>query len=83
MSYWFHPDAENEFNQAIDYYEKIETGLGYDFAIERKKNAIFANDRNLSSLIFCFFGGLTCDSPWSRHGVIYFQDFVLFDFTIR
>lgn len=34
MSYWFHPDAENEFNQAIDYYEKIETGLGYDFAIE-------------------------------------------------
>ena len=34
MNYWFHPDAENEFNQAIDYYEKIETGLGYDFAIE-------------------------------------------------
>jgi hypothetical protein len=34
MSYWFHPDAESEFNQAIDYYEEIETGLGYDFAIE-------------------------------------------------
>jgi len=34
MNYWFHPDAESEFNQAIDYYEAIETGLGYDFAIE-------------------------------------------------
>jgi len=34
MSYWFHPDAESEFNQAIDYYEEIKTGLGYDFAIE-------------------------------------------------
>ena len=34
MSYWFHPDAESEFNQTIDYYEEIETGLGYDFAIE-------------------------------------------------
>ena len=34
MSYWFHPDAKSEFNQAIDYYEEIETGLGYDFAIE-------------------------------------------------
>ncbi len=56
MSYWFHPDAENEFNQVINYYEKIKTGLGYNFAIERKQNAIFTNDRNLSSLIFCFFG---------------------------
>ena len=34
MSYWFYSDAESEFNQAIDYYEEIETGLGYDFAIE-------------------------------------------------
>lgn len=34
MIYLFHPDAEEEFNQAIEYYEEIETGLGYDFAIE-------------------------------------------------
>lgn len=34
MIYSFHPDAEEEFNQAIEYYEEIETGLGYDFAIE-------------------------------------------------
>lgn len=34
MSFSFHPEAENEFNEAIDYYEDIEPGLGYDFAIE-------------------------------------------------
>ena len=34
MSFIFHPEAEIEFNEAIDYYEKIELGLGYDFAIE-------------------------------------------------
>jgi hypothetical protein len=34
MSFSFHPEAEIEFNDAIDYYEKVELGLGYDFAIE-------------------------------------------------
>jgi len=34
MSVLFHPKAEREFNKAIEYYEEIETGLGYDFAIE-------------------------------------------------
>ncbi len=34
MIYSFHPDAEEEFNQVIEYYEEIETGLGYDFAVE-------------------------------------------------
>ena len=34
MSFFFHPEAEEEFNQAIDYYEEIEPGLGYDFALE-------------------------------------------------
>ena len=34
MSYAFHPEAEAEFNEAIEYYEEIESGLGYDFAIE-------------------------------------------------
>ena len=34
MSYAFHPEAEAEFNQAIDYYESIRPGLGYDFAAE-------------------------------------------------
>ena len=34
MSFSFHPEAEEEFNKAIDYYEDIEAGLGYDFALE-------------------------------------------------
>lgn len=34
MIYSFHPDAEEEFNKAIEYYEEIEAGLGYDFAVE-------------------------------------------------
>lgn len=34
MSFSFHPDAEREFIGAIGYYEDIEPGLGYDFALE-------------------------------------------------
>lgn len=34
MSFSFHPEAKKEFNKAIDYYEDIEPGLGYDFALE-------------------------------------------------
>ncbi len=34
MSFSFHPEAEKELNEAIDYYEEIESGLGLDFAIE-------------------------------------------------
>jgi plasmid stabilization system protein ParE len=30
----FHPEAEEEFNLAIDYYENINPGLGLDFALE-------------------------------------------------
>jgi len=34
MNFYFHNEAEEEFNNAIDYYEKVQKGLGYDFAIE-------------------------------------------------
>lgn len=34
MSFSFHPEAEEEFNRAIEYYEDIEPGLGYDFSLE-------------------------------------------------
>ena len=34
MSYSFHPEAEDEFLEAIDYYEDREEGLGFDFAVE-------------------------------------------------
>ena len=34
MNFEFHPEADAEFFQAIDYYEECEDGLGYDFSIE-------------------------------------------------
>ncbi|HEX3048221.1 MAG TPA: type II toxin-antitoxin system RelE/ParE family toxin [Bacillota bacterium] len=34
MKFLFHQEAEKEFVEAIDYFEEVETGLGYDFAIE-------------------------------------------------
>jgi hypothetical protein len=34
MTYSFHPEAEIEFNNAIDYYEDSKKGLGLEFAVE-------------------------------------------------
>jgi hypothetical protein len=34
MTFSFHPEAEKEFLEAIEYYEERERGLGYDFSIE-------------------------------------------------
>ena len=34
MNYSFHPEAETEFLQAIEYYEECEENLGYDFAVK-------------------------------------------------
>ena len=34
MTWSFHPEAEAEFHEAIDYYEECESCLGEDFAIE-------------------------------------------------
>jgi len=34
MSYVFHPEAEVEFNEAIEWYESRELGLGLDFAAQ-------------------------------------------------
>jgi plasmid stabilization system protein ParE len=34
MNYYFHPQAQVEFEQAIEYYEECMKNLGYDFAIQ-------------------------------------------------
>lgn len=34
MNYSFHPEAEEELNAAIGYYEDCEAGLGYDLSLE-------------------------------------------------
>jgi hypothetical protein len=34
VKFSFHPAAEIELNQAVDYYESCAKGLGIDFALE-------------------------------------------------
>ncbi len=34
MNFSFHPEAENELNASIDYYEECKNGLGLEFANE-------------------------------------------------
>ena len=34
MKYSFHPSAKNELNEAIDYYEECQRGLGVEFTKE-------------------------------------------------
>jgi len=42
MTFSFHPEAEAEPSEAIEYYENREPGLGYDFSIE-----VFAAIQNI------------------------------------
>jgi plasmid stabilization system protein ParE len=34
MRYYFHPSAEEEFDNAVEYYEQRQIGLGLEFAEE-------------------------------------------------
>lgn len=34
MTFFFHPRAEDEFEEAVRYYEDCQTGLGLEFAEE-------------------------------------------------
>jgi len=34
MKFYFHPDADAEFDEAIHYYEECQSGLGLEFAEE-------------------------------------------------
>ncbi len=34
MKYFYHPAAEAEFYDSIEYYEDCAAGLGYDFSVE-------------------------------------------------
>ena len=38
MTFSFHPSAEKELNQAVDYYNTLDTGLGNEFAREVRKS---------------------------------------------
>ena len=34
MRFYFHPDADAEFDKVVDYYEECQPGLGIEFAEE-------------------------------------------------
>jgi plasmid stabilization system protein ParE len=34
MNVRLHPEAERELDEAVEYYEDIEAGLGYDLSVE-------------------------------------------------
>ena len=34
MRFYFHPDAKEEFDGAVDFYEQSQAGLGLEFAEE-------------------------------------------------
>ncbi len=51
MTFSFHPEAETEFLEAIEYYEERERGLGYDFSIE-----VFAAIQNIIAYPKCMAG---------------------------
>lgn len=34
MKYFFHPEAENELNSSVEYYEECKKHLGLEFATE-------------------------------------------------
>ncbi|MBX3243368.1 MAG: type II toxin-antitoxin system RelE/ParE family toxin [Acidobacteria bacterium] len=44
MNFLLHPEAEDEFNEAIDFYDACEDGLGTSFAV----NIFLAIDRILA-----------------------------------
>ena len=43
MSFQFHPEADEEFVEAIAYYEECEPGLGLDFSREVHASAQIAD----------------------------------------
>ena len=44
MTYTFHPEAETEFVEAVEYYESCQSGLGEDFSFQ-----ILATIRNITA----------------------------------
>nr|VFJ43678.1 MAG: hypothetical protein BECKDK2373B_GA0170837_100622 [Candidatus Kentron sp. DK] len=64
MNFVFHPEAEEELDAAIEYYEEREPGLGHDLAVE-----VYAiPPRNLTQLRECLglVGGRlrSCENSW-------------------
>ncbi len=48
MSFSFHPEAAEEFDAAVDWYEERSTGLGLDFASEIRQAILRAETMPLA-----------------------------------
>jgi hypothetical protein len=65
MNYSFHPEAEIEFNEAVDYYETCQAGLGLAFAKEifSTVQRILGLDHRFGHLPFFSFGRGRDENP--------------------
>ena len=48
MKYSFHEEAEKELNDAIDYYNECQNGLGFEFVEE-----VHSSIQNILIISFC------------------------------
>ena len=70
MSHWFHPEADDEFCEAIDYYEVCQAGLGQDFYTE--VNSAIGRIRDLPEAWPVFDGDVRrCLTYRFPYGVLY------------
>jgi plasmid stabilization system protein ParE len=73
MNYVFHPDAQDGFLLAIDYYESREPGLGQDFMIE--VHTTIENILSFPNAWPVLEGDIRrCQTRRFPYGVIYSQD---------
>ena len=73
MSFRFHPDAETELFEAIQYYENVELGLGQDFAVE---TYLAIQRAALNPLAWAVIGGEVRRTLLRRfpYGILYAQE---------
>jgi hypothetical protein len=73
MKYGFHPEADEEFVDAIEYYEGCEPGLGYDFAIE--VHSTIENILSFPNAWTILEDNIRrCQIRRFPYGIVYFQD---------
>lgn len=69
MKFSFHPEAETEFNEAIDYYEQVSEGLGFDFA------------REVYAAVQCSALPKSLASDWRRNQAVIATEVFVWDFV--
>ena len=52
MNFRFHPDAEQEFLEAVEYYEEVDTGLGHRGGHEKELPREYFFRKDLGNYFF-------------------------------